>query len=158
MYVTMQNAQLNKQRWTTGKKINLESEPKPNFCVSLRSARWSEKKTSHWRETTERTDLQRDDRKARLLFFFFLSVLTCFAESALNIKVSIYTSAVNTEQQGQKTVARTKGSKSRNFQKLATTLRQVLLVRNDVKILCCCCSNNTISTAFLPFQKYTRTK
>lgn len=55
-------------------------------------------------------------KKARLLYFFFFSVLTCFAKSALNIKVSIYTGAVYTQQQGQKKVERTKGSKSRNLQ------------------------------------------
>lgn len=111
------------------------------------------KKTSHLRETTERTDLQRYDKKARLLFF--LSVLPFFVKSVLNIKVSIYKGAAYTEQQGQKKVERTKGSKSRNFQKLATTLRRVLLVRNDVKIflLCCCSSNNTISTTFLPLPE-----
>lgn len=90
--------------------------------MSLRSVR---KKTSNLRETTERTDSQRDDKKSQTVIFFFLffSVLTCFVKSVRNIEVSIYTGAVDTEQQGQKKVERTKGAaKSRNVQKLATTL------------------------------------
>lgn len=66
-------------------------------------------------------------KNSQTAFYLFLCFHTCAAKSALNIKVSIYTGVVYTEQQGQKKVERTKGSNSRNFQKLATTLHQVLL-------------------------------
>lgn len=150
----MQNAQLNKQRWITERKSKLGVKTQTKlFCKSSLGSLVRNNKTPIWEKVQERTDLQRCDKKRKKArpFFFFFSVLTCFVKSVLNIKVSIYTGAVYTEQQGQKRVERTKGSEGRNLQKLATTLRQVLLVRNNVKILllCCCCSNYTISTTFL---------
>lgn len=63
----MQGAQLNKQRWINGEKKSQTS------CVSLRSVR---KKTSNLRETTERTDSQRDDKKSQTVIFSS-SLLQC---------------------------------------------------------------------------------
>lgn len=57
---------------------------------------------------------------------FFFSVFTCIEKSVLNIKVSIYTSAVHTEQQGQKKkVGRTKGK-----QKLKKKIKKLPEVGN----------------------------
>lgn len=60
-------------------------------AICPRSARWSEK----LRETRERTDLQRRGHKSKTVVFIFF---TCFMNSVPNIKVSIYTSVVHTEQ------------------------------------------------------------
>lgn len=102
----MQNAQLNKQWWTTEKKSKLGVlKPKPNICVSLRSIR-----KNIWETTDRFTEVWL--KKARRVFFFFHQCFSpAFAKSVRNIKVSIYTGAEYTEQQGQKKVERTKGRK-----------------------------------------------
>lgn len=136
----MQNAQLNKQWWTTQKKSK-----RGELTQTKRSCKSSLGSSLRKKERNYRTDRFTEVwQKKRDCYSFFSSVFSpAFAKSVLNIKVSIYTGAEYTGQQGQKKMEN-KGQKM--------TLRQVLLVRNDVKILllCCCCSNNTISTTFLP--------
>lgn len=125
------NAQLKKQWWTTEKKSKLGALTQ--------------------NQTTERTDLQRYDQKnkeKRDCYFFLL--LTCFANLSLTSKW-VFTRVQWTQNSRDRKRWR---EQRKNFQKLATTLRQVPLVRNNVKILllCCCCSNNTISTSVLPLS------
>lgn len=116
------------------KRVNLERLTQTKLLCKSSLGSLVRKKTPIW-EKLQNGQIYRGmtkKKKKSQTYFFFFRVFTCFAKSVRNIKVSIYTGEVNTEQQGQKKVERTKG---RNFQKLATTLRQVLLARNDVKIL-----------------------
>lgn len=107
---------LNKQWWTTERKSKRGALTQTKLLCksSLGSLVRKKPVPSERNYTTDRGMTKR--KKVRLLYSFFFSVLTCFAKSALNIKVSIYTGAVYTQQQGQKKMERTKGSKSRNLQ------------------------------------------
>lgn len=93
----MQNAQLNKQRWTTEKKESTRSG-------SLRSARRSESKTPIGEKLQNGQIYRGVTKKKRDSLFFLLRRSNLNRESVLNIEVSIYTGAVYTEQQGQKKV------------------------------------------------------
>ena len=135
----MRGARLNKQRWINGERNRVNSCPGPNFlCESSLG-----QKKNLQSERNYRTDRFTEgwQKKPDCFFFFLLfSVLTCFVKSVCNIEVSIYTGAVDTEQQGQKKVERTKGgAKSRNVQKLATTLTPNSSCEKRCEDFFCCC-------------------
>lgn len=149
---------LNKQWWTAERKSKLGVLTQTKLLCKSSLGSLVRKKPSHLRETTQRTEVWQKGKR-RDCYIFFFSVLTCFAKSALNIKVSIYTGAVYTQQQGRKKVERTKGSKSRNFWTPATPkffvwemmwrCRYCVAVAAIIQYL---------QPSFPPCRKYTRTK
>lgn len=150
---------LNKQWWTTERKSKRGVLTQTKLLLSLRSARWSEKNPPIWEKLHNGQRYDKKEKSETVIYIFFFSVLTCFAKSALNIKVSIYTGAVYTQQQGRKKVERTKGSKSRNFWTPATPkffvwemmwrCRYCVAVAAIIQYL---------QPSFPPCRKYTRTK
>lgn len=131
----MQNAQLNKQWWTTEKK------QKQTF-VEVFARLVGHKKTLQNGQIYRRMT-----KKSETVIFFLFSVLTCFLQNLSLTSKWVFTQCTQNSRD-RKRWREQRAETSRSWQLLYTKLFLWEMMWR-LLLLCCCCSNNTISTTIL---------